>query len=92
MPTPPGLGLGPGSGQAVRSVPFVLLLILSPLISLGVVSAAECSGPNCTQSTVAASGAKNVLYLIVVWGLVLAMIRRQPDVPEADKPVTSTVF
>ena len=34
----------------------------------------------------------NVLYLIVVWGLVLAMIRRQPDVPEADKPVTSTLF
>jgi len=30
--------------------------------------------------------------LIVVWGLVIAMIRRQPDVPEADKPVTSTLF
>ena len=31
----------------------------------------------------------NVLYLIVVWGLVLAMIRRQPGVPDEDKPVTS---
>ncbi|MFN2205839.1 MAG: hypothetical protein ACK2UT_07995, partial [Candidatus Promineifilaceae bacterium] len=31
----------------------------------------------------------NVAYLIVVWGLVMAMIRRQPGVPEADKPVTS---
>lgn len=31
----------------------------------------------------------NVLYLIVVWGLVIAMIRCQPDVPEEDKPVTS---
>ena len=31
----------------------------------------------------------NVVYLIVVWGLVIAMIRRQPDVPEEDKPVTS---
>jgi hypothetical protein len=31
----------------------------------------------------------NVLYLIVVWGLVIAMIKHQPDVPEADKPVSS---
>jgi hypothetical protein len=31
----------------------------------------------------------NVLYLIVVWGLVIAMLRRQPQVPEADKPVSS---
>jgi hypothetical protein len=30
----------------------------------------------------------NVSYLIVIWGLVIAMIRRQPDVPEADKPVS----
>ena len=30
----------------------------------------------------------NIAYLIVVWGLVIAMIRRQPGVPEADKPVT----
>jgi hypothetical protein len=30
----------------------------------------------------------NVAYLIVVWGLVMAMIRRQPDVSEADKAVT----
>ncbi len=31
----------------------------------------------------------NVAYLIVVWGLVMAMIRRQPHVPEENKPVTS---
>jgi hypothetical protein len=30
----------------------------------------------------------NITYLIVVWGLVIAMIRRQPDVPETDEPVT----
>jgi len=30
----------------------------------------------------------NITYLIVVWGLVIAMIRRQPDLPETDKPVT----
>ena len=30
----------------------------------------------------------NIAYLIVVWGLVIAMIHRQPDVPEADKAVT----
>ena len=30
----------------------------------------------------------NILYLIVVWGLVMAMIRRQPWVAEADKAVT----
>jgi hypothetical protein len=30
----------------------------------------------------------NVVYLIVVWGLVVAMIRRQPDVPDGDQPVT----
>jgi hypothetical protein len=31
----------------------------------------------------------NVIYLIVVWTLVILMIRRQPEVPESDKPVTS---
>ncbi len=31
----------------------------------------------------------NIGYLIVVWGLVIAMIRRQPSVPDEDKPVTS---
>jgi hypothetical protein len=30
----------------------------------------------------------NVAYLIVVWGLVVAMIRHQPQVPEQDKPVS----
>ena len=30
----------------------------------------------------------NIAYLIVVWGLVIAMIRRQPGVPDADKAVT----
>jgi hypothetical protein len=30
----------------------------------------------------------NVAYLIVIWGLVFAMIRRQPAVADADKPVT----
>jgi hypothetical protein len=30
----------------------------------------------------------NIVYLIVVWGLVILMIRRQPGVAEADKPVT----
>jgi hypothetical protein len=30
----------------------------------------------------------NILYLIVVWGLVVAMIRHQPGVAEADKAVT----
>ena len=29
------------------------------------------------------------LYLVVVWVLVFAMIRRQPSVPEQDKPVTA---
>jgi hypothetical protein len=31
----------------------------------------------------------NILYLIVVWSLVVAMIRRQPQVSKAEKPVTS---
>ena len=30
----------------------------------------------------------NVAYLVVVWFLVIAMLRRQPSVPEVDKPVT----
>ena len=30
----------------------------------------------------------NVVYLIVVWGLVVAMVRHQPQVPDGDKPVT----
>jgi len=30
----------------------------------------------------------NIVYLIVVWGLLILMIRRQPGVAEADKPVT----
>lgn len=30
----------------------------------------------------------NVAYLIVIWGLVFAMIRRQPAIADADKPVT----
>ena len=31
----------------------------------------------------------NVAYLIVVWGLVVAMIRRQPEVNPDDRPVTA---
>ncbi len=30
----------------------------------------------------------NILYLVVVWVIVLAMIRRQPTVPAQDQPVT----
>ena len=30
----------------------------------------------------------NVAYLIVIWGLVIAMIRRQPDVPVEDQKLT----
>lgn len=30
----------------------------------------------------------NIAYLLVVWGLVIAMIRRQPGVPAADQPVS----
>ena len=30
----------------------------------------------------------NVAYLVVVWILVIAMVRRQPTVPTSDKPVT----
>jgi hypothetical protein len=30
----------------------------------------------------------NITYLIVVWGLVIAMIRHQPQVPEDDQPVS----
>lgn len=30
----------------------------------------------------------NVVYLIVVWGLVIAMIRRQPDIVNSEKSVT----
>lgn len=30
----------------------------------------------------------NVAYLLIVWGFVIAMIREQPDVPEADQPIT----
>ena len=30
----------------------------------------------------------NIAYLVVIWGLVIAMIRRQPQVAAAEQPMT----